>query len=65
MFFRDGIQGSLRRAEYGGVIMTKRYQHRQGRDGQGSDYRIPTPVPSHPDTGGDREQGEPKKDHHG
>lgn len=24
MFFRDGIQGSLRRAEYGGVIMTKR-----------------------------------------
>lgn len=21
MFFRDGIQGSLRRAEYGGVIM--------------------------------------------
>ena len=26
MFFRDGIQGSLRRAEYGGVIMTKQYK---------------------------------------
>ena len=24
MFFRDGIKGSLRRAEYGGVVMTKR-----------------------------------------
>ncbi len=26
VFFHDGIQGSLRCAEYGGVIMTKRYK---------------------------------------